>query len=134
METKLYVGNLSYETTEEELRTLFSGAGTVSSVAVIKDRDTGRSKGFAFVEMASQNETEQAIKMFNGATLGNRELRVDKARPPEDRSFGGGFGGRGGGGGYGGGRSGGGGYGDRRGGGGDRNRRGGGDRGGSRGY
>lgn len=121
MDTKLYVGNLSYNTTEDDLRTLFVGAGNVVSVNVIKDRYSGQSKGFAFVEMGSQSEAEQAIRMFNGTTVGNREIKVNIARPPEERSFGGG----GGGGGYGS-RSGGG-YG-----GGDRNRRGGG--GGSRRY
>jgi hypothetical protein len=76
METKLYVGNLSYNTTDEDLRTLFSQAGTVSSVEVIKDRDSGRSKGFAFVEMSSQAEVESAIKAFNGYSLetGNSKL------------------------------------------------------------
>jgi RNA recognition motif-containing protein len=100
MESKLYVGNLSYSTTEDELRNLFSQAGTVSSVALIKDRDTGQSKGFAFVEMSNQVEAEKAISMFNGQSLGQRELRVSLARPREDRGFGGGggYGGRGGGG------------------------------------
>jgi cold-inducible RNA-binding protein len=96
METKLYVGNLSYDTTEEDLRTLFSQAGTVSSVALIKDRDTGRSKGFAFVEMSNQSEAEQAIKLFDGSSYGNRDLKVNLARPREDRGpsrFGGGGGG-----------------------------------------
>jgi len=88
MENKLYIGNLSYDTTEDELRVLFSSAGTVTSVTLIKDRATGRSKGFAFVEMSTQEEAEQAIKALNGASLGNRELKVDKARPPEDRSYG----------------------------------------------
>jgi cold-inducible RNA-binding protein len=101
METKIYVGNLSYETTEDDLRTLFAQAGTVSSVALIKDRDTGQSKGFAFVEMSNQSEAEKAIQTFNGYTLANRPLKVNLARPREERSFGGG-----------------GGYGDRRGGGG----------------
>lgn len=113
MQTKLYVGNLSYETTEDELRTLFTQAGNVTSVALIKDRDTGRSKGFAFVEMSNQSEAEKAIQMFNGYSLSNRALKVNAARPREERGFGGG--------GYGGQR---GGYGDR-GGGGGRNRRGG---------
>ena len=113
MESKLYVGNLSYSTTEDELRTLFSQAGTVSSVALIKDRDTGQSKGFAFVEMSNQVEAEKAISMFNGQTMGQRELKVSLARPREERSGGGGYGGRGGGGG-------GGGYGGRGGGGGGR--------------
>ena len=126
MEMKLYVGNLSYSTTEDELRDLFSQAGAVSSVALIKDRDTGRSKGFAFVEMGSQVEAEKAISMFNGMQFNERPLTVNIARPREERGGGGGFGGgrRPGGGG------GGGGYGDRnRGGGGggnrDRDRRGG---------
>jgi RNA recognition motif-containing protein len=85
MGMKLYVGNLSYDTTEEVLKTLFTAAGTVASVALIKDRDTGRSKGFAFVEMSTQSEAEQAIKMFNGTTVGNREIKVNIARPPEER-------------------------------------------------
>ena len=88
MDTKLYVGNLSYSTSEEELRTLFSGAGTVVSVALIKDRDTGRSKGFAFIEMSSQSEAENAIKQFNGANFGERVLKVNIARPMEERPSG----------------------------------------------
>jgi RNA recognition motif-containing protein len=100
MENKLYVGNLSYSTTEDDLRTLFFQAGTVSSVALIKDRDSGQSKGFAFVEMSTQSEAQKAITMFNGFNVGNRELKVSMARPREERSGGGGFGGnRGGGGG-----------------------------------
>ena len=101
MEVKLYVGNLSFSTTEDELRTLFATAGTVTSVELIKDRDTGSSKGFAFITMSTQSEAEGAIKKFNGYSLGNREIKVNPARPKEDR---GGFGGprRGGpGGGYG---------------------------------
>lgn len=97
MEAKLYVGNLSYTTTENDLQTLFAEAGTVTSVALIKDRDTGRSKGFAFVEMASQAEAENAIKMFNGKSFGDRELTVNIARPREERSSGGFGGGRSGG-------------------------------------
>ena len=98
MESKLYVGNLSYSTTEDELRTLFSQAGTVTSVALIKDRDSGQSKGFAFVEMSSQVEAEKAISMFNGRQMGDRELKVNMARPREERGGGGrgGFGNRGG--------------------------------------
>ena len=100
MESKLYVGNLPYSTTEDELRTMFSEAGTVSSVALIKDRDTGQSKGFAFVEMSNQVEAEKAISMFNGRSMGQRELKVSLARPREERSGGGGgYCGRGGGGG-----------------------------------
>jgi RNA recognition motif-containing protein len=119
METKIYVGNLSYDTTEDDLRTLFAQAGTVASVALIKDRDTGQSKGFAFVEMSNQSEAEKAIQTFNGYTLSNRPLKVNLARPREERSFGGGGGGYGRGGGGGGGA---GGYGDRRGGPGGGNR------------
>ncbi len=92
MESKLYVGNLSYSTTEDDLRTLFTQAGTVASVALIKDRDSGQSKGFAFVEMSNQVEAEKAISMFNGRQLGERELKVSMARPREER---GGFGNRG---------------------------------------
>lgn len=98
MESKLYVGNLSYSTTEDELRTLFAEAGTVSSVALIKDRDTGQSKGFAFVEMSNQVEAEKAISMFNGRMVGSRELKVNMAKPRDDRGGGGRQ--RGGGGGY----------------------------------
>jgi RNA recognition motif-containing protein len=85
MESKLYVGNLAYSTTEESLRTLFFQAGTVASVALIKDRDSGQSKGFAFVEMSTQVEAEKAISMFNGYQMGDRELRVSMARPREER-------------------------------------------------
>jgi len=88
---KLYVGNLPYSATEDELRTLFAQAGTVSTVELIKDRDTGSSKGFAFIEMSSQSEGENAIKMFNGYSLNNRELKVNIARPREERKpYGGG--------------------------------------------
>lgn len=99
MEAKLYVGNLSYQTSEEDLRTMFAQAGTVKAVELIKDRDTGRSKGFAFVEMSSQAEAEQAIQLFDGSNLDNRALKVNIARPKEDRGpsrFGGGGGDRGG--------------------------------------
>lgn len=108
MEVKLYVGNLSYATTEDELRTLFAQAGTVASVALIKDRDTGSSKGFAFIEMSTQAEAQKAITMFNEYKMGERALTVNLARPREERS-GGGRGGYGGGGrgGYGGGGRGG---------------------------
>lgn len=130
MDSKLYVGNMPYTTTEDELRTLFGQAGNVTSVAVIKDRDTGQSKGFGFVEMANSADAQKAIGMFNGHRMGDRTLTVNIARPREDRGgggFGGGFGGpRGGGGG--GPRGGGGPGGGPRGGGGgkDRQRRGGG--------
>jgi cold-inducible RNA-binding protein len=93
MESKLYVGNLSYSTTEDDLRTLFFQAGTVASVALIKDRDSGQSKGFAFVEMSTQAEAQKAMTMFNGFNVGNRELKVSLARPREERSGGGGGGG-----------------------------------------
>ncbi len=97
MESKLYVGNLSYKTTEDELRDLFSQAGDVTDVVIIKDRDTGNSKGFGFVTMDSQESANAAVQQFNGYSLGNRELKVNPARPREERS-GGGYGGGGGGG------------------------------------
>lgn len=119
MDSKLYVGNLPYATTEDDLRTLFAKAGTVTSVSVIKDRDTGRSKGFAFIEMATQAEAQQAINQLNGQKLGDRQLTVSIARPREDRGPGGGGGfGGGRGGGFGGGGRGG----ERRGGGGGQRR------------
>ncbi|HVN54543.1 MAG TPA: RNA-binding protein [Anaerolineaceae bacterium] len=92
MEVKLYVGNLSFSTTEDDIRTLFSDAGTVQTVDLIKDRDTGSSKGFAFVQMSTQTEAEEAIKKFNGYSLANRELKVNPARPKEESGRGG-FGG-----------------------------------------
>ena len=85
METKLYVGNLSYETNESDLRSLFSQSGTVNEVVLIKDRDTGSSKGFGFVTMNSQDEANRAIQQFNGHSLGSRELKVNIARPREER-------------------------------------------------
>ena len=104
MEYKLYVGNLSYTTSETDLQTLFAQAGAVKSVALIKDRDSGRSKGFAFVEMETQADMQNAISMFNGKDFQDRALSVSIARPREERSgSGGGFGGNrrtGGGGGY----------------------------------
>ena len=114
MAKKLYVGNLSYNTTEAQVRDLFAGVGEVSSVTLITDRDTGRPKGFGFVEMASDADAQEAIKRFNGYSLDNRNLTVNEARPREERSgggggFGGGSRGGGGGGGYGGGDGGGGG-------------------------
>ncbi len=90
MNNKLFVGNLSFETTEDELRTLFAGAGTISSVDLIKDRNTGRPKGFAFVEMSTSAEAQNAIEMLNGKVLNERELTVDVAKPrKERRDFGG---------------------------------------------
>ncbi|RPI88191.1 MAG: RNA-binding protein [Chloroflexi bacterium] len=85
METKLYVGNMSYDTTEIDLRTMFSQAGTVGTVDIIKDRDTGRPKGFAFITMENQVEAENAISMFNGKSVGDRPLTVNIARPREER-------------------------------------------------
>ncbi len=85
MDVKLYVGNLPYTTTENDLKTLFAKAGQVASVGLIKDRDTGNSKGFAFVEMSTQVEVEKASTMFNGFNLDNRELKVNLAKPREDR-------------------------------------------------
>ena len=119
MAMKLYVGNLSFKTSSEDLQQLFSAAGTVESASVVEDRETGRSRGFGFVEMASREEGEAAIQQFNGKEFGGRNLTVNEARPREDRGGGGG-GGRGGyGGGGGGGRGGyGGGGGGNRGGGG----------------
>ena len=94
MEPKVYVGNLPYDTTEEEIRQVFSGAGTVASASIVTDRETGRSKGFGFVQMSSQAEAEKAVSMFNGYQLHNRALKVDLARPREDRPRTGGGGGR----------------------------------------
>jgi RNA recognition motif-containing protein len=116
---KLYVGNLSFQTSSEDLQQLFSQAGTVESATVVEDRDTGRSRGFGFVEMASKEDGEKAIEQFNGTDLAGRNLTVNEARPREDRGGrgGGGGGGRGG---YGGNRGGGGGRGGYGGGGGGR--------------
>jgi RNA recognition motif-containing protein len=109
MEIKVYVGGLSYDTTEEGLNSLFSQAGTVKSVHIATDRDTGRSRGFAFVEMSTQGEMDKAIHMFNGKELDGRTLTVNQAKPREER----GSGNRGS---YDGGRNGGWGGGNRRGG------------------
>jgi cold-inducible RNA-binding protein len=97
MGTKLYVGNLSFRTTSEELRDAFAAVGTVESASVIEDRDTGRSRGFAFVEMATAEEAAAAIEQFNGKDFGGRNLTVNEAKPRADRG-GGGRGGYGGGG------------------------------------
>jgi len=114
MTMKLYVGNLAFQTTSEDLQELFSQAGTVESASVVEDRETGRSRGFGFVEMATKEEGQKAIEQFNGKEVNGRNLNVNDARPREDRGgrggFGGGRGGGGGGrGGYGGNRGGGGG-------------------------
>jgi RNA recognition motif-containing protein len=110
MGKKLYVGNLSYDVDSSALEQLFSAHGTVESAQIINDRDTGRSKGFGFVEMGSDSEAQAAIAALNGQEHGGRALTVNEAKPREDRGGGGGGGGRGGyGGGGGGGRSGGGG-------------------------
>lgn len=90
MEVKLYVGNMTYDTTEEQLRTLFTEAGAVIAVDVIKDRDTGTAKGFAFITMGSQADAAKAISMFNGKDVGGRPLTVNTAKPREERSGGGG--------------------------------------------
>src|SRR5215212_7209100 len=116
MSKKIYVGNLSYQTTENDLTSLFEQAGQVDSVSIITDRDTGRSKGFGFVEMGNE-DADKAIAQFNGTEVNGRALTVNEARPREERSGGGGRGGYGGGRGGGGGRSGGrsgGGYGGSR--------------------
>jgi RNA recognition motif-containing protein len=101
MTKKLYVGNLSYSTTEDDLHKLFTGVGVVTSVALITDRMTGQSKGFGFVEMETEQAAQEAIQRLNNQELNQRSITVSEARPPKERSFGGGGGG--------GGRSGGGG-------------------------
>ena len=119
--TKLYVGNISFRTTEDDLRELFSAHGNVGSASMVTDRDTGRSRGFAFVEMSSDAEAQAAIQALDGQTVDGRTIQVNVARPREDRGGGGGgggFGGGGGRGGGGGGRGGGGGGGGYGGGGG----------------
>ena len=135
MAKKLYVGNLSYQVDSSELEQLFGQHGQVLSAQIINDRETGRSKGFGFVEMANDAEAEAAIQALNGQEHGGRALTVNEARPREERGFGGGGGGggggrrsSGGGGGYGGGGGGGGGRGGYGGGGGGRGDRGGRDR------
>ena len=90
MSMKLYVGNLSFQTTSEDLQQLFSQVGTVESANVIEDRETGRSRGFAFVEMSSSEEGNAAIQQFNGHDVGGRTLNVNEAKPREDRGGGGG--------------------------------------------
>jgi len=114
MGTKLYVGNLSFNTTETDLQDLFAQAGAVQDVMLMQDKFTGKSRGFAFVTMASEQDAQNAITQLNGKTVEGRALTVNEARPREARppgGGGGGYGGRGGGGyGRGGGGGGGGGY------------------------
>jgi RNA recognition motif-containing protein len=121
---KLYVGNLAFQTSSDDLQELFAQAGTVESASVVEDRETGRSRGFGFVEMSSNEEGQKAIEQFNGKEVNGRSLNVNEAKPREDRGGrGGGGGGRGGYGGGGGGRGGyGGGSGGGYGGGGGGNR------------
>lgn len=137
--SKLYVGNLPFASTAQDLEALFGEVGTVSVVEIIFDKFTGRSRGFAFVTMGSGDEAQKAVEKFHGHQMDGRALAVNIARPREERPPGGGFGGGGGRGGFGGGRGGRGGFrGGRGGGGGYRGDRGGGggyrgDRGGERG-
>ena len=90
MTMKLYVGNLAFQTSSEELQTLFAQAGTVESVSLIEDRETGRSRGFGFVEMSTKEEGAAAIQQFNGKDMDGRALKVNEAKPREDRGGGGG--------------------------------------------
>lgn len=114
MSMKLYVGNLSFNTTNQDLSELFGAVGTVESANIIEDRETGRSRGFGFVEMSSKEDGQNAISQLNGKEVDGRELKVNEAKPQENRGGGGGRGGYGGGGGgrgrgdYGGGYGGGG--------------------------
>ena len=85
MDVKLYVGNLAYSTTQDDLRALFAQAGNITSVDLIKDRDTGQSKGFAFVTMSTPSEAQKAISMFNAFSMNDRELTVNAAKPREER-------------------------------------------------
>ena len=96
MSMKLYVGNLAFQTTSEELQEMFAQAGTVQSAAVVEDRDTGRSRGFGFVEMSTKEEAEAAIDQFNGKEVNGRALKVNEAKPRENRGGGGNRGGFGG--------------------------------------
>ena len=97
MSMKLYVGNLSFNTSNQDLNDLFGEIGAVESTNIIEDRETGRSRGFAFVEMASDDEAKKAIEQFHGKDLDGRALTVNEARPREERPAGGGGGGGGGG-------------------------------------
>ncbi len=93
MSMKLYVGNLAFQTSSDDLQQLFSQAGTVESASVVEDRETGRSRGFGFVEMSSNEEGGAAIKQFDGHEVGGRALKVNEAKPREDRGGNGGSGG-----------------------------------------
>src|SRR5947209_15628819 len=88
MSMKLYVGNLAFQTSSDDLQQLFAKAGTVESASVVEDRETGRSRGFGFVEMSSKEEGQAAIQQFNGQDLGGRALNVNEAKPREDRGGG----------------------------------------------
>ena len=90
MSTKLYVGNLSFNATTQDLEQVFGEIGTVESTNIIEDRDTGRSRGFAFVEMSSEEEAQNAISQLNGREIDGRELKVNEAKPRENRAFSGG--------------------------------------------
>ena len=94
MNRKLYVGNLPYETTEDDLQGLFSDIGAVASINVMRDRETGRARGFAFVEMASEADAQTAIDKLHNRPFGGRNLTVNEAKPQPSRGFGGGGGGR----------------------------------------
>lgn len=93
MAKKLYVGNLAYSTTQEQIQELFAQAGEITEITLITDRDTGRPKGFGFVSMATDEGAQEAIKRFNGYQLDSRALTVNEARPREERSGGGSYGG-----------------------------------------
>ena len=105
MSTKLYVGNLSFDTSASDLEKMFGESGTVQSTNIIEDRETGRSRGFGFVEMSSAEEAKAAITALDGKEVDGRNLKVNEAKPQEKRSGGGGGGNYGGGGGYGGGKN-----------------------------
>ena len=113
MNKNLYVGNLSFKVTDDDLKTNFSEAGEVASAAIIKDKFTGQSKGFGFVEMKTDEGAAEAIKKFNGGMLDGKAITVNEARPKKEFGAGGGGGGNRGGGGFRGGRGGGGGGGNR---------------------
>ena len=97
MSTKLYVGNLSFNTSSEQLETIFGEAGTVQSASVVEDRETGRSRGFGFVELSTKEEAQAAITALDGKDVDGRNLKVNEAKPRENRSGGGGGGSGGGG-------------------------------------